>query len=315
MRRKLSGEETGGAVTVMQFTIPEGMGPPPHVHDGDETVTVLDGRAASTSAPTPWNSAQGPWCTSPPELRRPSNRSARCASSSPTPREASTNSSPRRVNQPKPARSRPRPPRRQTSSTWPPSPADTACTCCRHLAPEQRHHRHHRRGPHGTGRRTQQAARPPSKPAVPDEENHSGTVQGPRPARSAAPTVTSRDSWWCHSRAQCRRYARRLGSAEHHRIARRMEILQSACRGRSPRHGPVRSSGHAPPAGCDGCAVMPMVSGLFLPIFGELACPGSSPGCLRGGGGWLHDRPRGRNRLGSARPFSLRSDACRVMSL
>jgi mannose-6-phosphate isomerase-like protein (cupin superfamily) len=45
MRRKLSGEETGGAVTVMQFTIPEGTGPPPHVHDGDETVTVLDGRA------------------------------------------------------------------------------------------------------------------------------------------------------------------------------------------------------------------------------------------------------------------------------
>jgi quercetin dioxygenase-like cupin family protein len=42
---KVSSEETGGAVTVMQFTIPEGMGPPPHVHDGDETVTVLDGRA------------------------------------------------------------------------------------------------------------------------------------------------------------------------------------------------------------------------------------------------------------------------------
>jgi quercetin dioxygenase-like cupin family protein len=42
---KLSSEESGGAVTVMQFTIPEGMGPPPHIHDGDETVTVLDGRA------------------------------------------------------------------------------------------------------------------------------------------------------------------------------------------------------------------------------------------------------------------------------
>jgi quercetin dioxygenase-like cupin family protein len=42
---KVSSDETNGAVTVMQFTIPEGMGPPPHVHDGDETVTVVDGRA------------------------------------------------------------------------------------------------------------------------------------------------------------------------------------------------------------------------------------------------------------------------------
>lgn len=42
---KVSSEETGGALTVMEFTIPEGMGPPPHIHDGDETVTVLDGRA------------------------------------------------------------------------------------------------------------------------------------------------------------------------------------------------------------------------------------------------------------------------------
>src|SRR5260370_32160799 len=42
---KLSSEETSGAMTVMQFTIPEGMGPPLHVHDGDETVTVLEGRA------------------------------------------------------------------------------------------------------------------------------------------------------------------------------------------------------------------------------------------------------------------------------
>jgi len=42
---KLSSEETSGAMTVMQFTIPEGMGPPLHVHDSDETVTVLEGRA------------------------------------------------------------------------------------------------------------------------------------------------------------------------------------------------------------------------------------------------------------------------------
>ncbi|WP_084958814.1 cupin domain-containing protein [Thermoactinospora rubra] len=38
-----SGDETGGAMTVMQMTIPEGMGPPPHTHDGGETVYVLEG--------------------------------------------------------------------------------------------------------------------------------------------------------------------------------------------------------------------------------------------------------------------------------
>jgi quercetin dioxygenase-like cupin family protein len=42
---RLSSDETGGAETVVQFSIPEGMGPPPHVHDCDETVFVLDGRA------------------------------------------------------------------------------------------------------------------------------------------------------------------------------------------------------------------------------------------------------------------------------
>ncbi len=42
---RLSSDETNGAVTLMQFTIPEGMAPPLHVHDGDETVTVLEGRA------------------------------------------------------------------------------------------------------------------------------------------------------------------------------------------------------------------------------------------------------------------------------
>lgn len=42
---KVSSDESKAAVTVMQFTIPEGMGPPPHVHDGGETVTVVDGRA------------------------------------------------------------------------------------------------------------------------------------------------------------------------------------------------------------------------------------------------------------------------------
>jgi len=41
---KVSGAETGGTVTIMQMTLPEGMGPPPHRHDGDESVYVLEGR-------------------------------------------------------------------------------------------------------------------------------------------------------------------------------------------------------------------------------------------------------------------------------
>ena len=42
---KLSSDETNGALTVMEMTIPEGMGPPLHVHDVDETVYVLEGTA------------------------------------------------------------------------------------------------------------------------------------------------------------------------------------------------------------------------------------------------------------------------------
>jgi quercetin dioxygenase-like cupin family protein len=41
---KLSAEESGGALTAMQMTIPKGWGPPPHVHDGGESVYVLDGQ-------------------------------------------------------------------------------------------------------------------------------------------------------------------------------------------------------------------------------------------------------------------------------
>jgi quercetin dioxygenase-like cupin family protein len=41
---KASSRETGGAMTVMQMTLPAGMGPPPHMHPGTETVFVLDGR-------------------------------------------------------------------------------------------------------------------------------------------------------------------------------------------------------------------------------------------------------------------------------
>ncbi|WP_192809995.1 cupin domain-containing protein [Actinomadura rudentiformis] len=40
---KVSSEESGGEMVVMQMTIPEGMGPPPHTHPGAETVYVLDG--------------------------------------------------------------------------------------------------------------------------------------------------------------------------------------------------------------------------------------------------------------------------------
>lgn len=40
---KVSGEETGGALTVMEMTLPAGMGPPPHTHPGGETVRVLEG--------------------------------------------------------------------------------------------------------------------------------------------------------------------------------------------------------------------------------------------------------------------------------
>jgi quercetin dioxygenase-like cupin family protein len=39
----LSSDETGGESTIMQFTIPAGMGPPPHTHPGAETVYVVDG--------------------------------------------------------------------------------------------------------------------------------------------------------------------------------------------------------------------------------------------------------------------------------
>lgn len=43
---KVTGEETGGAMTVMEITVPAGMGPPPHTHDGSEVVYVLEGTVA-----------------------------------------------------------------------------------------------------------------------------------------------------------------------------------------------------------------------------------------------------------------------------
>ena len=39
-----SADETGGKLTAMRMTIPPGMGPPPHVHDGEESVYVLEGQ-------------------------------------------------------------------------------------------------------------------------------------------------------------------------------------------------------------------------------------------------------------------------------
>jgi len=40
---KAAGNETGDAVTIMEMTIPPGMGPPPHTHPGGEAVYVLEG--------------------------------------------------------------------------------------------------------------------------------------------------------------------------------------------------------------------------------------------------------------------------------
>jgi quercetin dioxygenase-like cupin family protein len=39
----LSGDETNGEMTVMHMTMPAGMGPPPHIHPGSETVYVVEG--------------------------------------------------------------------------------------------------------------------------------------------------------------------------------------------------------------------------------------------------------------------------------
>jgi quercetin dioxygenase-like cupin family protein len=41
---KVAAAETGGAMTIMEMTMPAGMGPPPHRHPGAESVYVLEGR-------------------------------------------------------------------------------------------------------------------------------------------------------------------------------------------------------------------------------------------------------------------------------
>ncbi len=43
---RVTSEETGGALTVMEMTMPAGMGPPPHTHPGGETVYVLEGNVS-----------------------------------------------------------------------------------------------------------------------------------------------------------------------------------------------------------------------------------------------------------------------------
>ncbi|MET7622645.1 cupin domain-containing protein [Streptomyces sp. NPDC005408] len=40
---KASSEETNGAMTVMEMTVPVGSGPPPHTHSGTESVYVIEG--------------------------------------------------------------------------------------------------------------------------------------------------------------------------------------------------------------------------------------------------------------------------------
>ena len=40
---KVSSEETGGEMTIMEMLIPPGAAPPPHTHPGTETVYVIEG--------------------------------------------------------------------------------------------------------------------------------------------------------------------------------------------------------------------------------------------------------------------------------
>ncbi|MCP2242309.1 cupin domain-containing protein [Lentzea aerocolonigenes] len=40
---RVSSDDTNGEMTVMEMTVPAGMGPPPHTHPGSEAFRVLDG--------------------------------------------------------------------------------------------------------------------------------------------------------------------------------------------------------------------------------------------------------------------------------
>jgi len=41
---KVAGDDTDGALTVMEMWMPAGQGPPPHTHPGGESVYVVEGR-------------------------------------------------------------------------------------------------------------------------------------------------------------------------------------------------------------------------------------------------------------------------------
>ena len=41
---KASADETGGAASIIEMTMPEGSGPPPHTHDCVESMYVLEGK-------------------------------------------------------------------------------------------------------------------------------------------------------------------------------------------------------------------------------------------------------------------------------
>ena len=44
----VSADDSGGDVTVMRMTVPQGNGAPPHTHPGEETMYVLDGEVDVT---------------------------------------------------------------------------------------------------------------------------------------------------------------------------------------------------------------------------------------------------------------------------
>lgn len=40
---RVAGDETNGEMTIMEMTVPAGMGPPPHTHPGAEALRVVEG--------------------------------------------------------------------------------------------------------------------------------------------------------------------------------------------------------------------------------------------------------------------------------
>jgi quercetin dioxygenase-like cupin family protein len=64
---KASGEETAGLLTAMVMTIPPGTGPPPHIHQGRESVYVLDGQVRYHIAGETYEGGPGTFFHIPPE--------------------------------------------------------------------------------------------------------------------------------------------------------------------------------------------------------------------------------------------------------